>query len=59
MNDPKQQEERKATMLRNVREGARTQATPECRDNYLRSCEAHGGDMMEVVATVRKEMNLV
>ena len=58
MNDPKQQEDRKQTMFKNVREGARSQVTAECRDNYLRSCENHGGDMIEVVATVRQELNI-
>ena len=42
-------------MLENVRTSAAEQATLECRENYFRSCEAHGGDMLEIVAQVRKE----
>jgi hypothetical protein len=40
--------------LKNVTENATCQATPECRENYFKSCEAHGGELAEVVAEVRK-----
>ena len=43
-------------MLKNVRTSAAEQSTPEYRENYLRSCEAHGWDMIEIVAQVRKEL---
>jgi hypothetical protein len=40
--------------LRIVTEAAAVQSTPECRENYFRSCEAHGEELAEVVAEVRK-----
>jgi len=36
-----------------VKETASTQATPENRENYFKSCEAHGGDLADVVREVR------
>lgn len=57
MNQPHEQVDRKAVMFRNVRDNARAQATPESRENYFRSCEAHQGDLAEVVAVVRKEFS--
>ena len=36
-----------------ILENASCQATVECRENYLRSCEAHGGESAEVAAEVR------
>ena len=47
--------DRKAMMLENVRTNAYAQATTECMENYLKSCEAHGGDMAEVVKMFREE----
>lgn len=55
MNDKSQQVDRTEVMFRNVRENARIQATPENRENYLCSCEAHGGDLANVVAVVKLE----
>jgi len=40
--------------LKNVTENATCQSTTECRENYFRSCEAHGPELAEVVAEVRK-----
>lgn len=56
MNEQPQPVDRRAKMLENVRATAAEQSTPEYRENYLRSCEAHGGDMIEIVAQVRKEI---
>jgi hypothetical protein len=39
-----------------VMEAAALQATPENRENYLRSCEAHGPDLADVVAEVRRRL---
>ena len=47
--------DRKEKMLVNVRAGAKEQSSPTHRENYLKSCEAHGGDMIEVAAAVRAE----
>ena len=58
MEDVRQPRDRREIMLQNVRTGAREQATPEFRENYLRSCAAHGGDMIEIVAMVRSEFPL-
>jgi hypothetical protein len=33
---------------------ANEQATYECRENYLRSCEAHGGQFLQIVPMVRQ-----
>lgn len=57
MNEPKIQVDRKETMLNNVRNNASQQKTIENRENYFKSCEAHGGDLTEVVGIVRKEFN--
>jgi len=54
-NEPRQPVDRKAMMLDNVRTNAYAQATTECMENYLKSCEAHGGDMAEVVKQFRAE----
>ena len=40
--------------IRRVLENASCQATTECRENYFRSCEAHGGEMIELVQEVRR-----
>lgn len=53
--EPRQPVDRKAVMLENVRKNACEQATPECVENYLKSCEAHGGDLAEVVKKYREE----
>lgn len=54
-DEAKQPVDRKAMMFENVRKNVGEQATPECAENYLKSCEAHGGDMAEVVKVVRAE----
>jgi len=41
-----------------VRNTAQFQRTAECRENYLRSCEAKGGDLATVAGEVRKEFSL-
>ena len=56
VNAPTPPVDRKEVILRNVRENARCQVDAAHRENYFRSCEAHGGDLAEVVAAVRKEM---
>ena len=55
MNEPKQPVDRKQMMFNNVRANAASQASPENRENFFKSCEAHGGDLAEVVAIVREE----
>lgn len=58
MNEPKpvdRNADRLAVMFRNVRENSRIQRSPENRENYFRSCEAHGDDLAEVVKVVRAE----
>ena len=40
--------------LKNVTENTNCQATSECRENYFKSCEAHGPELAEVVVEVRK-----
>ena len=45
--------ERLATMRKNVVVNADSQATTECRENFLQSCEAHGGELAQVVAEYR------
>ena len=42
-------------ILKTVRENASVQATPECRENYLTSCEKHGNDTAEAARIVREE----
>ena len=44
----------RAERYQRILENASCQATEECRENYLRSCEAHGGESMEVAQEVRK-----
>jgi len=39
-----------------ILENASCQATEEYRENYLRSCEAHGGESAEVAAEVRQHL---
>lgn len=55
MNEPKIPVDRKAMMFNNVRTNAKSQASPEHRENFFKSCEAHGGELAEVVAIVRLE----
>ena len=56
MNEqPKQQVDRKEVMFKNVRFFSACQICVECRENYFRSCEAHEGELAQVVAVVRKE----
>ena len=55
MNEVRQPTDRREVMLRNVRSAAQEQVTAEFRENYFRSCEAHGGEMTEIVAIVRAE----
>lgn len=40
-----------------VTENARLQATSENRENYFKSCEAHGPDLADVVTEVRSIFN--
>ena len=40
-----------------ILENASCQATEEHRENYLRSCEAHGGESAEVAAEVRLRLS--
>lgn len=58
MNEVRQPTDRREVMLRNVRSAAREQASAEFRENYFRSCEAHGGEIVEIVAIVRAEFPL-
>ena len=44
----------KEDRFKRILENAECQATEECRENYLKSCEAHGGESAEVAAEVRK-----
>jgi len=39
-----------ATVLASARE----QISPECRENYLKSCEAHGGELAVIAGQVRE-----
>lgn len=55
MSEQKQQVDRTEVIFRNVRHCSAEQSTPEYRENYFRSCEAHGGDLTNVVSQVRKE----
>ena len=55
MNEPKVPVDRKELMFRNVRENSANQITPINRENYLASCEKHGGELAEVVVVVRQE----
>jgi hypothetical protein len=48
--------DRREQMLKNVRATAQVQETPEYLNNYLSSCEAHGGVLAEVAVQVRQEM---
>ena len=52
------QADRRATIVANITTNARNQATPEARENYLCSCEAHGGELAEVVAEFRKTLDI-
>ena len=47
--------DRLETMFRNVRVNSKAQVDAKRRENYFRSCEAHGGDLALVVSEVRKE----
>ncbi len=47
--------DRRAVMLKNVRDNSMAQSAPQFQENYFRSCEAHGGELAEVVAQIRKE----
>lgn len=48
--------ERLEKILKIVQASAKAQATAECLENYLRSCEAHSGDTAEAAKIVRGEM---
>jgi hypothetical protein len=43
--------------LATVRETVRELTNPTCRENYLRSCENHGGELAVIVQQVRQELN--
>lgn len=58
MNEEHQRKDRRQVMMDNVRENASVQLFPENVENYFRSCEAHGGELAEVVAVIRKEYTL-
>ena len=45
-------------MLILVRKNAHFQSSPECRENYFRSCEKHGGELAEIAVFVRNEFPL-
>lgn len=59
MNEPKPppptSEERFKKILSMVRQNASVQSSEEHRENYLRSCESHGGDIGEAVKVIRSE----
>lgn len=55
MSEEKVHLSREEVMLKNVRFFSGCQSTPENRENYFRSCEAHGDEMKAVVAKVRTE----
>ena len=44
-------------MLRNIRNTSRELEEPY-RENYLVSCESHGGETAEVVLLVREELRI-
>ena len=48
--------DRKAAMMPKVRENAIIQCSEECRENYFRSCEAHGGELAIVASEIRLEL---
>jgi hypothetical protein len=48
-----QQIDRRSVIVKNVSVNAASQATPECRENFFRSCEAHGGELATVAGEVR------
>jgi hypothetical protein len=52
--DSPQTNNRRLVMLENVTNNAKSQSTPEARENYFRACEAHGGELAEVVKQVRE-----
>lgn len=57
MNPPNQQQRRPFDRQRTidiVMECSKTQSTPQNRENYFNSCEAHGGDLAEIVKEIRK-----
>jgi hypothetical protein len=43
-------------ILVTVRNTAQSQETAECRENYLKSCENHGGELAKIAEQVRKEL---
>jgi predicted nucleic acid-binding Zn ribbon protein len=49
--------ERRATMVKNVTVNADSQVDDYHRNNFLLSCEAHGGEMIQIVADYRKTHN--
>ena len=55
MNEPHVKRDPRVVMFENVRYFSGVQSTAEHRENYFRSCEAHGGELVEVVKQVRKE----
>jgi len=49
--------ERLEKILAVVRDSTSIQANFGCRENYLRSCEAHGGETAEAAKIVRQEFS--
>lgn len=47
--------DRRNLLFRNVRGNAGGQIDAQHRENYFRSCEAHGGELAEIVSVVRGE----
>jgi hypothetical protein len=45
--------DRRKVMIDNVTNNARSQVNLECRNNYLKACEAHGGELAEVVKELK------
>ena len=48
--------DRRKVMIDNVINNAKSQSTLECRNNYLKACEAHGGELAEVVKELKTTM---
>lgn len=55
MNEPHIKTDQKDVLFRNTRYCAMEQVDLIHRNNYLNSCEAHGGDSAEVAKIVRAE----
>jgi len=58
MNEPKVPVDRKKVMADNVHTNAMAQKSQENRESYLKSCEAHGGELAEVVREWRHKHDI-